>query len=527
MSRRVLIWEKIHHKKQKNKKTKGTKNGRTNTMRRIAIALVFFAAIITTASARLKNSPAADSFDRIREFIKQQLTERRLPSISVAVARDGKIIWEEAFGWADRENRIAATPHTMYSLASISKPITATGLMILKERGRIELDRPINEYLGEAKIAVRVGNPAEATVRRVANHTAGLPLHYQFFYEDEPYRAPSRDETIRRYGNCVTAPGERFQYSNLGYGILDYVIARVSRRSYADFMREEVFLPLGLTHTSVDIGQGLEKHQAVRYGTDGLPIPFYNFDHPGGSAVYASAHDLVRFGVFHLKAHLPDQKAILKDETIDEMQKTTIETGNKSGYGVGWSTGESSGGRRSVAHGGGMGGVSTLLQLYPAEKIAVVVLSNASSNLPGQVMERIVAALLPDAARNQGGQNQAPSEQVFKPSSELLGAWQGKVHTHKEEIPFTLVFQSDGDVHARLGTQLNTLVNRVGFGDGYVRGSFTGDIGTEDANRTRYVLSLSLKLRGDVLNGAMTAQSLPGRRVGNALTHWVELKKGE
>ena len=125
----------------------------------------------------------------------------------------------------------------------------------------------------------------------------------------------------------MTAPGERYQYSNLGYGILDHVITRVSGRSYADFMREEVFQPLGLTHTSVNIGPGLEKHQAIRYGTDGLPIPFYDFDHPGGSAVYASAHDLVRFGMFHLKAHLPDQKAILKDQTIDEMQKATAEYG--------------------------------------------------------------------------------------------------------------------------------------------------------------------------------------------------------
>jgi CubicO group peptidase (beta-lactamase class C family) len=138
---------------------------KTNPMRRIAFALVLFAAVITAASARQNNSPAA-AFDRVREFIKQQLGERRLPSVAVAVARDGKIIWEEAFGWADVEKRIPATPHTMYSLASISKPITATGLMILKERGRIELDRPINEYLGEAKIAVRVGNPADATVRR-------------------------------------------------------------------------------------------------------------------------------------------------------------------------------------------------------------------------------------------------------------------------------------------------------------------------------------------------------------------------
>jgi CubicO group peptidase (beta-lactamase class C family) len=493
-------------------------------MRRISLALVLFAAVITAASARQKNSAAA--FDSVREFIKQQLAERRLPSIAVAIAREGQIIWEEAFGWADTEKRVPATPHTMYSLASISKPITATGLMILKERGRIELDRPINEYLGEAKIAVRVGNPAEATVRRVANHTAGLPLHYQFFYEDESYRAPSRDETIRRYGNCVTAPGERYQYSNLGYGILDHVITRVSGRSYADFMREEVFLPLGLTHTSVNIGPGLEKYQAIRYSGDGTPIPFYDFDHPGGSAVYASAHDLVRFGMFHLKAHLSDQKAILKDETIDEMQRATVDMSPNAGYGIGWVTTEYPGGRRRVEHGGGMGGVSTLLRLYPAEKIAIVVLGNASSTLPGQVMDQIVAVVAPETARSPAAQNQAPPGQDFKPSRELLGAWQGKVHTYKVEISFRLLFQPDGDVHAKLGSQLITLLNRPQFQDGYLSGSFAGDIGTEDANRTRYLLQLSLKLRGDVLNGAMTAQSVAlGRRVGNALTHWVELKK--
>jgi CubicO group peptidase (beta-lactamase class C family) len=493
-------------------------------MRRISLALVLFAAVITAASARQKNSP--DAFGSVREFIKQQLTERRLPSIAVAVARDGQIIWEEAFGWADTEKRVPATPHTMYSLASISKPITATGLMILKERGRIELDRPINEYLGEAKIAVRVGQPAEAAVRRVANHTAGLPLHYQFFYDDESYRAPSRDETIRRYGNCVTAPGERYQYSNLGYGILDHVITRVSGRSYADFMREEVFLPLGLTHTSVNIGPGLEKYQAIRYSGDGTPIPFYDFDHPGGSAVYASAHDLVRFGMFHLKAHLSDQKAILKDETIDEMQRATVDMNPNTGYGIGWATTEYSGGHRRVEHSGGMGGVSTLLGLYPAEKIAIVVLGNASSSLPGQVMDQIVAVVAPETARSPGAQNQAPPGQDFKPSDALLGAWQGKVHTYKGEIGFRLLFQPDGDVHAKLGSQLITLLSRPQFKDGYLSGSFAGDIGTEDANRTRYLLQLSLKLRGDVLNGAMTAQSVAmGRRVGNALTHWVELKK--
>lgn len=188
-------------------------------------------------------------------------------------------------------------------------------------------------------------------------------------------------------------------------------------------------------------------------------------------------------------------------------------------------TGESPGGRREVSHGGGAAGVNTLLRLYPAEKLAIVVLSNARSNLPRQVMERIAAVVASEPSRSPGAPNQPSPRPDFKPAHELLGAWQGKVHTYKGELNFKLLFQPDGDVHAQLGTQLKTLLNRVQFRDGYLRGVFTSDIGTEDANRTRYSLALTLKLRGAVLNGAMTAHSLPGRRIGNGLAHWVELKK--
>jgi CubicO group peptidase (beta-lactamase class C family) len=102
----------------------------------------------------------------------------------------------------------------------------------------------------------------------------------------------------------VTAPGERFQYSNLGYGVLDYVVERAAGKKFADAMREEVFLPLGMTHTSIDVAPGLEPHQAIRYTPEGRRIPFYDFDHPGASAVFASAHDLARFAMFHMKEHL-------------------------------------------------------------------------------------------------------------------------------------------------------------------------------------------------------------------------------
>src|SRR5207245_1516081 len=144
-----------------------------------------------------------DRFDGVRGAIHRLLDSASAPSLAVAVAKDGRILWEEAFGWQDREKQVPATVNTMYSLASISKPITATGLMVLVERGKVDLDHPTNDYLGLGKLSGLAGDAPGATVRRVLSHTAGLPLHYQFFYANGGYGAPTMDETIARYGILV------------------------------------------------------------------------------------------------------------------------------------------------------------------------------------------------------------------------------------------------------------------------------------------------------------------------------------
>lgn len=477
-------------------------------------------------------------FHQIRESIQQGMVEHCIPSLAIAVAQGNSVLWEEGFGWADRERRIAATPHTLYSLASISKPITATALMILKERGLLDLDRPINDYLGESKLRAWVGNVEEATVRRVANHTSGLPLHHQYFYQDEPYLPPPMGETIRRYGNLVTAPGERFQYSNLGYGILGEVIARLSEKSYADFLREEVFLPLGMLHASVNIGPSLEPFQAQRYASNGMLYPFYDFDHPGATAVYCSAHDLVRFGMFHLKQHLPNQKAILSDEALNEMQVNSSQQNNIEGYGIGWATYDGIEAHHIVGHGGSMGGVNTMLQMVPVAQVVVVVLANTNANtdLADQVAVDALSVLLPSYAekrtrgiRQREQEQAAKLELTFQPDAHLLGQWSGHVHTYEGDIPLSLWFKETGDVHVQLGTQLKTLVNEAQFKEQFLTGKMMGDIGTPDASRYPHHLRLDLKQREEVLNGAMIAITIKGetprKRQGNALSYWVELKK--
>jgi CubicO group peptidase (beta-lactamase class C family) len=465
---------------------------------------------------------AAGRFDPVREFIRKGLIETGMPSISVAVARNGEIIWEEGFGWADREKRIKATEHTMYSLASISKPFTATGLMVLAQHGKLDLDRSVNDYLGSAGVSARVGDATQATVRRVANHSSGLPLHVQFFYRDTSRRPPSMDETILRYGNLVTVPGERFQYSNLGFGILDYIIERVSRKTYVDFMREEVFIPLGLTRTSVHIGPGLESFASTRYGREGLPVAFYEFDHTGASALWSSAHDLARFGMFHLKAHLPDQKAILSDELIDAMQKPTFPSGKNIGYGIAWVVTDTAGGYLVISHNGAMHGVATTLRLVPSEKLAVAVLCNGSDQLPHRIADEIFKVMLPNWRQPERPSDSRP---VYSVPSELKGPWKGRIVTYKGELPLTLSLLDSNEVHAQLSDQKKVLVNDPRWEDGYFSGEFIGNLGTEDTGPGPAQIRLLLKLRGDKLNGSATATALPGMRGGFNLTHWAELKR--
>jgi CubicO group peptidase (beta-lactamase class C family) len=579
----------------------------------IAAALVLLAA---PAAAQVANKAAATStpaFESVKASIQRRLTQDGVPSLAVAVARHGKIIWEAGYGWADREKRIPATEHSMYSLASISKPITATGLMVLVERGQVDLDKPVNDYLGWGKLNGRAFDASKATVRLVASHRAGLPLHYQFFYADEPYPKPSMDETIRRYGNLVTPPGERYQYSNLGFGIIDYLIARVSGMTYPDFMRQEVFVPLGMTHTSVNIGPGLEEYAATRYAADGSPIPFYDFDHPGASAIFSSAHDLVRFGMFHLKDKLPEQRAILTAADRDAMHAPTGPTGPHSGYGIGWASNTNDKGLQTISHSGGMGGVSTTLILLPQYDAVVAVLCNSASAAPHQVAQEIIAILAPDRANPPppavaaAGEPLSPTERrryvgsydlgpfqlsivetggrlvasipegsaplvyrgdgrfevadapgisvtfaaegsnlvatyrsgdepvltgrrmppgpAFKKIPEVEGAWVGAVDTYEGARDVVLRVEPTGAIYLRLADQPWTVLNDPGYSDGTLTGFFDGDIGTPDANRRPYHLRLEVKLRGNVLNGSLIAQSLPANRIGNALTSWIELKR--
>ena len=480
-----------------------------------------------------------EPFPAIKKLIQEEIKEQKVPSLAVAVIRNQAILWEQGFGWSDLENNIKSDAHTPYSLASISKPITATGLMKLVQDGMLELDQPANRYLGTAKLTSPLGKADTATLRQLANHSSGLPLHYQFFYEDTPHRAPSRDDSIRRYGTLVNLPGESYQYANLGYGILDHVITRTSGRTFATYMQEEIFRPLGMKQTSVGMDPRQRNKTAVRYGINRQPLADYHFDHPGASAVYSSAHDLIRFASLHLKQPLVDQQSPLSHASIDAMQQPTIATRPGTGYGVGWSIKKNDFGFTTVTHSGGMPGVRTRLTLVPSEGIAVAALTNCSSDLPHRVVQDVLAALLPTYAqqrrRNEFQQAPAPPPLRWKPTADWTGYWKGNVETYQGKQALQLWIQPAGDIHVQLDDQPRHLLNGVQLNHGFLTGLFPGHLDTPDVQRRRHQFQLKVRLRDKHINGVVTALSLQQgprhpdpslpSRTGYALSHWVNLKR--
>ena len=482
------------------------------------------------------NSRPADQFEEIRETIREIVANgQRVPSIAVGVSRGSEILWQEGFGWADRESEIPATEHTIYHLGSTSKAITAAAVMVVHEEGLIDLDRPINDYLlaGEG-IRARVGDVERATVRRVAQHKAGLPGYYETFYADESEKTPSLPTVIQRYGWVMIPPGQTFHYTNLGYGLLGHLVSQVSG-SFSDFLREKVFLPLGMEDSYCVLPPGRSKDRAVRYSwpqahSDSGRLD-YTTPHPGASEIQSSVHDLLKFVMVHMKIPVAGQKPILSSEAIDEMQASTVPMGEDK-YGIGWHITSDAAGRRIVKHCGGGAGVDVVLTFVPEEKVAVAVLSNTTNAWPNEIVtqqlsKRILSIVFGiDAGMDD---SEEPSEETIsrgkkEPLPEhILGMWDGRVITPEREVPLRVRFESSGLVKAELDGE-STLVTELRFQNDRLTAEMRADIGTADANRRRHHLAWNVSVQGERLTGILyVAGENPSRRV--LLGYWVELTK--
>lgn len=456
-------------------------------------------------------------FEALERRAAAEVDSGRVPSLAIAVVADGEIVYERAFGHADLASGRAATVHTAYALASASKPITATAVLQLAERGRIDLDTPAQRYLGRLRLSSTQRGASAPTVGQLLAHTAGLGTYAQIHYGDAIATAPAFARSVARFGVLVQPPGRVAEYSNLGYGLLGVIVERRSGLAFGDYLERHVFAPLGMEDAFVDLPAAADADVALGYDAENKPVgPLHN-DTSGAGNVHASARDLIRFARFHLAA-APTE--VLGVDGVRRMQNNPDPAALQhyyagSYYGLGWYVRADDGGERVVWHEGGMPGASTIIKLLPERRIGVVVLANKTEvNATTQaIADEALRALLPGYV--PGALDPVANYAAYVAQPEFLGRWQGEIHVDGRRLPCTVQFGDGGKASLtytpRGGTPVEAAFRGIVYGDSFV-GAVPLALPVAEQTGVASPLTLIKLLRtGDVLQGALVAYSQPAR----------------
>jgi CubicO group peptidase (beta-lactamase class C family) len=479
----------------------------------------YFLVLITSctiAFAQTSHSTKPD-FSAIREQLRAHVGNNDVPGLAIAVSRGGEVLWEEGFGWADRERHVQATPTMPFYIASVTKSVTATAVMHLAERGRLRLDDPVNKYLGATKVHSPVWNSSDATIRRVMSQTSGLTTFSRWCINaTDPHC--DIDSEIERYGVLVWPPGEVFDYSNLSYGIMGDVVARVSGESFESYLRTAIFQPLNMQDCYLVPG-GTAKRTSAQYDQKThTRSPSRVSGHEGASGLHCSARDLLSFGMFNLKEHLgPGSPLSIRD--IDDMH--SAQPGTAGQYGFGWWIRQESG-VEIISAQGGTSDAYALLELIPANEIAIVVIANSYSQLVSGLERQIISGLLPGSSADKHTSGSQPGGVSLAPVT-LAGKWSGQILTYKAPINITLDL-GNGSAQGEVDHRPGSTVTNVSLDDRHFYGQLPGEPGLPDSPTRPFIIELDLALHDDKLIEAATFGPLPGED-GDQLPHFINLAR--
>lgn len=344
-----------------------------------------------------------DSDASLQEFtsyldqrVPQLLDHFDIPGLTIALVHDRQPVWSGSYGFADQEKETPMTGDAIFRAGSISKPLTAWGVMRLAEKGVIDLDKPVEKYLSRWEFPEGKYESEEVTIRRLLSHTAGLPPAIGGGYTPEEELPPlesilageENEEEVR----ITREPGSAFSYSNPGYMVLELLIEEVANQSYASYMKKEVLEPLGMQDSTYVWSRELEKNTATGYYADGSPVPILLDAAKAPGGIYTTAGDLARF----LAANMtgpdgePAGRDILKSEKVNQMHTPVIETSSfyaliSDAYGLGYMVETLPTGEQAVFHGGQHTGWISHSHLYPETGEGLVILTNSERSQHLQV----------------------------------------------------------------------------------------------------------------------------------------------
>lgn len=309
------------------------------------------------------------------------------PGASVLVVRNGRVAFDAAYGMADLEAQVRATPRTDYRLASLTKQFTATAIMLLIQDGKLRLDQRV--------AALLPGLPSSThsvTVRQLLTHTSGLWAYEDFVPDSQSVQVTDRDvlSLIGRADSTYFTPGTQYRYSNSGYVVLGLIVEAVSHRPFADFLRDRIFAPLHMDST-VAYRAGVSSVPNRAFGYSSTATGFRRTDQSptsatlGDGGIYTSTHDLVAWNRA-LDEH------ILINARMQELAWTPnrLSNGTATTYGFGWNIDQRPRGRH-LWHTGETRGFTNAIVKYPDQRLTVIVLTNRTGGDPLSLAEAVAA----------------------------------------------------------------------------------------------------------------------------------------
>jgi serine beta-lactamase-like protein LACTB len=361
---------------------------------RLAISVALCSLIAATGAAQ-NSALAPEKRSQIESAISRFMASTHVPGVSVAVVQNGEYAWAQGYGFADLENNVPASEHTLYRLASISKPLTAVAALQLWERGRLDLDSPVQKYCPSFP-----QKPWPISTRQVLGHLGGI-RHYKSGSQDDPEIGNTKhfDDPIAaglnffKDDSLVAQPGTSFHYSTQGYTLVGCVVEGASRSKYVEFVRQNVLNAAQMQQTQADDRFAIIPYRTRFYekgeaGVRNADFLDSSYKIPGGGWL-SSAEDMARFEV-----------AVLNDKLIRRATRDLMWTplkpsdGKPDAYALGWGWSEQKNGEvAGVGHTGGQQGTSTAIVLAPDLRDGVVVLANMEDVDAGELARELLNIL--------------------------------------------------------------------------------------------------------------------------------------
>ena len=339
-----------------------------------------------TATGLAAPASSSASCEAIDAYVEGQMRRLKIPGASLAVVEGDKIVHRRGFGQA-RSDGDVPTPQTPFFIGSLTKSITALAVMQLVEAGKVELDAPIRRYLPWFRVADPQAS-VQMTVRHLLNQTSGLPtIAGNVALADMDDRPDATERQVRALTTLkLTRPvGAKWEYSNLNYNVLGLIVEAASGKSYADYVRDHIFIPLEMSRTYTSkaaakqngLAQGHRHWFSFPFPAPDLPVPRGSL--PSGQLI-SCAQDMAHYLIAHLNGGRYGEAQILSAAGIDELHRGVAEFAYGSlgagRYGMGWFEADLDG-TTAYSHSGNAPDFSAFMALVPEQQRGAVVLFNA------------------------------------------------------------------------------------------------------------------------------------------------------